>query len=258
MPPASDPLVAELSALSTCNISDALDRLKLYGTTQGLLPLWPGCGKLAGRAATIRLVDAGAGSPLRDTLMAIGAASPGEVLVIDHHGRIDVNSFGGLSAFTAALRGLRGVVIDGVTRDVDEMRALGFPAYGRGVIQQSIRNRCSFGGHGIEVRIAGVAVRPGDLILADENGTVVLPQARAAELVAIAQEIAGLEEQVKRSIADGMDPVEATERAGYERAAPPTAATPPPRTAASATPAPTPASAPSGPPSEESSHKNGA
>ena len=134
--------------LSVCNFSDALDRLGIAGAPRGLGPLWPGCGKVAGRAMTMKLVDSGAESPVEGTLRAITAAEPGDLLVIDHGGRMDVNSFGGIAAFTAQRRGLRGVILDGVTRDVDEMRVLDFPAYGRGVIQQSIRGRCAFAGFG--------------------------------------------------------------------------------------------------------------
>lgn len=202
--------------LSVCNFSDALDRMGMAGAPRGLAPLWHGCGKVAGRAMTMRLIASGEASPVEGTLRAITAAEPGDLLVIDHGGRMDVNSFGGIAAFTAQRRGLRGVVLDGVTRDVDEMRVLDFPAYGRGVIQQSIRGRCAFGGFGEPVSLAGVPVRRGDFVAADENGVVVLPQEQAAELVGLARACGEAEERVKRAIAEGLDPVEAHRRASYE------------------------------------------
>ncbi|MEK6709096.1 MAG: RraA family protein [Nitrospinota bacterium] len=205
-------------ALSTTNVSDALDRLGIAGAPLGIRPLWPGCKRIAGRAMTMRLVAEGKDSPVNGTLGAIQAARPGEVLVIDHGGRMDVNSGGGIAMFTANQRGLAGVVIDGVSRDVDECQEMGFPVYARGVIQTSIRGRCAFGGHGVEARLAGVPVRPGDLVMGDENGVVVVPQESLAEALGLAQELCRMEEQVKAWIREGVDPVEAHERARYDRA----------------------------------------
>ncbi|MGH7150602.1 MAG: RraA family protein [Planctomycetota bacterium] len=208
--------VRRFLAHSTCTVSDALDRLNLKGAPRGILPIWSGCPRIAGRAATMRLVPEGPASPVRGTLETIAAASPGDVLVIDHGGRLDVNSFGGIASYTARRRRLAGVVIDGVTRDVDEMKALRFPAFGRGVIQQSVRGRCAFGGRGVEVGLGGVLVRPGDLVVADVNGAVFVPWDRAEEVFRIAQECAAAERKVKAWIAKGVDPVEAHERARYD------------------------------------------
>jgi len=166
---------------------------------------------------TMKLLPEGSASPVLGTLEAIMAARPGDVLVIDQAGRMDVNSWGGIATFTAVQYGLVGVVIDGVTRDVDEMKALSFPAYAKGVIQQSIRNRCAFAGHSIEVQVAGVAVRAGDLLMGDDNGIVVVPQERIADVLKIAQECAETEEKVKDWIAQGVNPIEAHERVQYDQ-----------------------------------------
>jgi 4-hydroxy-4-methyl-2-oxoglutarate aldolase len=162
-------------------------------------------------------VPEGAVSPVLGTLEAIVAAEPGDVLVIDQGGRMDVNSFGGVATFTAVKYGLVGAVIDGVTRDVDEMQGLGFTAYARGIIQQSIRNRCAFAGHSIEVQLAGCSVRRGDLVMGDANGVVIVPQRHISEALRIAQECAETEERVKDMIAEGVHPVEAHERVRYDQ-----------------------------------------
>jgi len=162
-------------------------------------------------------VDTGSASPVLGTLEAILAGRPGDVLVIDQGGRMDVNSFGGVATFTAVHHGLVGAVIDGVTRDVDEMEELGFSVYGRGAIQQSIRNRCAFAGHSIEVQFAGAAVHPGDLVMADVNGVVIVPQAYIAEALDIAQEVAATEERIKDAISQGANPVEAHQRVRYDQ-----------------------------------------
>ena len=218
-PSARDPLIRAYLALSTPNVSDALDRLGIQGAPLGVLPLWPGTPKLVGRALTMKLVpvEHGSASPVLGTLEAIMAGQPGDVLVIDHDGRKDVNSLGGVATFTAARQGLIGSVIDGVTRDVDDMQAMGFGVYGKGVIQQSIRNRCAFAGHSLPVQLSGVTVSPGDLIVADENGMVVVPGNQTQEVLEIAQGFAEIEERVKDAIASGVDPIKAHEQVNYDQ-----------------------------------------
>ena len=218
-PSARDPLIRAYLALSTPNVSDALDRLGIQGAPLGILPLWSGAPKLVGRALTMKLVpvEQGSASPVLGTLEAIMAGQPGDVLVIDHGGRKDVNSLGGVATFTAARQGLIGSVIDGVTRDVDDMQAMGFGVYGKGVIQQSIRNRCAFAGHSLPVQLSGVTVSPGDLIVADENGMVVVPGNQTQEVLEIAQGFAEIEERVKDAIASGVDPIKAHEQVNYDQ-----------------------------------------
>lgn len=216
-----DDVVPEYLRLSTPNVSDALDRLGIKGAPHGIVPLWPGCKKIAGPAATMKLVDVGKGlkspSPAMGSLEAVMAAQPGDVLVIDHGGRMDVNSYGGIVGFTTHHRGLVGCVIDGVARDVDEYRELGLPVYARGIIQQSIRNRCAFAGHDIEVELGGVKVRPGDLIMADDNGVLVIPQKSIVEVLQVAREYKATEERIVEAIRNGDDPVEAHERVSYDK-----------------------------------------
>ncbi|MFQ5938287.1 MAG: RraA family protein, partial [Acidiferrobacterales bacterium] len=188
------------------------------GAPHGILPLWPGCKKIVGPAATMKLVpvEAASGSPAMGSLEAVKAAQRGDVLVIDHGGRMDVNSYGGIVGFTTLHRGLVGCVIDGVARDVDEYKEIGLPVYARGIIQQSIRNRCAFAGHGLEVQLDGVRVRPGDFIMADDNGVLVIPQEQVEEVLQIAQEYKAIEDGIVQAIRNGDDPVEAHERVRYD------------------------------------------
>jgi regulator of RNase E activity RraA len=218
-PSARDPLVRAYLALSTPNVSDALDRLGIEGAPRGILPLWPGGPKLVGRAVTMKLVPVGqgSGSPVLGTLEAIKAGRPGSVLVIDQGGRTDVNSLGGVATFTAVRQGLIGAVIDGVTRDVDDMNAMGFAVYAKGIIQQSIRNRCAFAGHSMKVQLSGILVSPDDLVVADANGVVVVPSARVQEALELAQAFADTEERIKDAIANGVDPVEAHQQVNYDQ-----------------------------------------
>lgn len=87
--------------LSTANVSNGLDRLGVEGAPHGVGPLWDACGKIVGPAATLKLVpmDESEESATYETLEAIKAANPGDVLVIDHGGKMDVNSYGGIAGF---------------------------------------------------------------------------------------------------------------------------------------------------------------
>lgn len=210
--------IAEYRMLSTANVSDGLDRLGIKGCPHGIGPLWDACTKIVGPAATLKLVPVGQaeGSPVLGTLEAVKRGHPGDVLVIDQAGRMDVNSFGGVAGFTTRHYGLVGCVIDGVTRDIDEFKQLNLPVYGRGFIQQSIRNRCACAGYAIEVQLGGITVRPGDLIMADENGICVIPKDKMSEVLTFAQLFKSIEDRVIEAVRSGVDPVVAHDRVRYD------------------------------------------
>ena len=217
-PPSGRQILAYFQELSTCNISDALDRLGVGGQVAGILPLWQGSPKVAGPTMTMRLGLQATYSTVIDTLEAIQESRPGDVLVIDNGGRPQRNSFGGIAAFSARHHGMQGCVIDGASRDVDGMAALGFPIYGKGVVNTSVRGRIGFEGYNIPVELGSVEVRPGDYIFADCNGVVVVPQAGVAEALRLARRFSAMEQRIKRGIAAGVRPVTAHLRHRYEGA----------------------------------------
>ncbi len=211
-------MIAEYRMLSTANVSDGLDRLGIKGAPHGIGPLWEACPKIVGPAATLKLVPVGEAteSPVLGTLEAIKLGKPGDVLVIDQAGRMDVNSFGGVAGFTTRHLGLAGCVMDGVTRDIDEFKQLNLPVFGKGAIQQSIRNRCACAGYAIEVQLGGVPVKPGDLIMADENGVCVIPKDKIADVLEFARLFKSIEDSVIEAVRGGMDPVIAHDRVRYD------------------------------------------
>jgi regulator of RNase E activity RraA len=208
-------LSARFRGISTCDVSDALDRLGLRGTTVGIVPLWP-CPRIAGPAATLKLARRGPHSTAFGTLELIRDSRRGDVLVIDNGGRLDVNSWGGIATFTAARKGIAGVVIDGATRDLDEMKAFEFPCFARGVVQTSVRNRTAMIAYNVPVRFGGNTVRPGDYIVADDNGVVVVPRARALDVLALAERTRAIEARVRAAIARGVDPIKAHAAVTYD------------------------------------------
>lgn len=213
----SDPALRRLAQLSTTDVSDALDRLQLEGAPHDIFPLWPGCPKIVGRATTMKLIPKGARSPVTGTLEAIMTTPSEDVLVIDHGGQTHVNSWGGIATFTAVRRRLAGVVIDGVTRDIHEIRNLGFPVYGKGIIQQSVRGRCAFGGLNVNVHLGSVLVRPGDLVMGDDNGVMVVPRKKTFQVLRLAELSAQTNKRIMKWIAKGISPVAAHRLARYER-----------------------------------------
>lgn len=210
-------LVSKYLSVSVANVSDALDRLGIEGTPEGILPIYS-CTKIAGPAATLKYLPFGGAeeSTVLGTLRAISGAGRGSVLVVDASENPNVNSLGGVAGATAKHNGLAGCVTDGVVRDVDEYKVYGLPVYARGIAQQSVRGRSSCAGYGIPVKLGGVPVNPGDFILADENGTVVVPKALAEEVVDFAIQVKATEDKVIAQIRAGADPVEAHERVNYD------------------------------------------
>ena len=210
-------LVSQLLAVSTPNVSDALDRLGIEGAPQGILPIYP-CAKIAGPAATLKVVPFGQAeeSIVLGTLRAIVKGGAGSILVVDGSENPHINSFGGVAGATAKHNGLVGCVSDAVVRDVDEYKVYGMPVYCKGIAQQSVRGRSACAGYGMEIRLGGVRVRPGDYILADDNGTVVIPHERVAEVITFAQKVRATEERVIAEIRAGADPIEAHQRVNYD------------------------------------------
>ena len=113
----------------------------------------------------------------------IEAAQPGDIIVIDNGGKLEFSCWGGLLALSAKLKGVSGVVIDGASRDIDEARELEFPVYARGVVPMTARNRVVQESYNQEIQFAGVQCRPGDLVLADGSGIIIIPKEKEEEVV---------------------------------------------------------------------------
>jgi regulator of RNase E activity RraA len=116
---------------------------------------------------------------------AIHRAGPGSVVVVEP-GDLDYALAGGNVCAVAQRRGIRGFVADGLIRDLAEVRALGFPVFARGVIPIP-GGKSAVEPLNVEVRCGGVQVHAGDVVVADEEGVVVVPSARAKEVLTAAR-----------------------------------------------------------------------
>lgn len=174
MPDASD-----FAALSPTTFADVLDKVQVMDF--GIRPLWQPPPRIAGPAYPVRCAPG-------DNLMlhaAIYRAGPGSVIVVEA-GDTDYAVAGGNVCAVAQRRGIAGFVVDGVIRDLAEVRAEGFPVFARGVSPVA-------GGKSVPgvlngtVRCGGVAVSPGDMVVADEEGIVVVPAQQLAAVLTAAQ-----------------------------------------------------------------------
>jgi 4-hydroxy-4-methyl-2-oxoglutarate aldolase len=214
---AREAIVERLAKLDTCAVSDALDSLSLKGATFGVRPQWP-CPRIVGRAVTMKIKPAGIEQPKQHLGTApIEAAQPGDIIVVDNGGKLKFSCWGGLLALSAKLKGISGVVIDGASRDIDEARELEFPVYARGVVPMTARGRVVQESFNQEIQFAGVQCRPGDLVIADGSGGVIIPRPMEAETVAAAETIFAKEQEMADGIRKGYSGLEMLQKLGYEQ-----------------------------------------
>jgi 3-hexulose-6-phosphate synthase/6-phospho-3-hexuloisomerase len=188
-----DEIRAAFTRASTANISDGNHRMPcLYG----IRPIAEGL-KLVGRAVTVRTVPGDWAKPVE----AIDTAQAGDVLVIDASGQPPA-LWGELASHSAVRHGLAGVVIHGAIRDTAEIRRLAFPAFARHVTSDAGEPK-GLGEIGAPIEIGGVHVRPGDWIVGDDDGVLVVPKARAAEIANRGQDCLEKENRIRSEITDG-------------------------------------------------------
>src|SRR5215467_124689 len=201
-------LLAQFTALEVATVSDALDACGLPPGQGGLRPMW-GRPKVAGYAVTVELepLDGQPGAEHGGAHILTGAiagAGPGDIIVVANRGRTDVSSWGGIVSVGAAMRSVRGVIIDGACRDVGQARELGFPVFARAQVPVTARGRLRQKSAGEPIRIGEVTVRPGDVVMADEGGIVVVSRERAAEVLDAAQRLAERETAIEAEVRAGV------------------------------------------------------
>ena len=170
--------VEALSGLPVAQVSDALDELGFR--SQVLAPeiraLRPGS-RLAGRAVPVVVEATGAvePSPYEGDMRLVESLRPRDVPVFGAGARVRAALWGELLSCAALGRGAKGAVVDGYVRDARQMGELGFPVFCRGCSPLDTRGRAIVRGHGVQTVCGDVAVAPGDYVLADEDGVVVVP-----------------------------------------------------------------------------------
>ena len=190
--PSGDPLLEGFRAVEVASVADAMEQL--YGQraymSHDMRPLFKT--KFAGPAVTVLLKKEehkeGAAAS-QGMLDAIDAAPPGSVYVMVVEDGLDYAGIGGLMTTAMKYRGLTAAVVDGSVRDTPQIGKLQFPVFSRGVVPSTTINHYRFAGANIPVTCAGLRVSAGDIVTADEDGVVVVPRARAAEVLKKAQDL---------------------------------------------------------------------
>jgi 4-hydroxy-4-methyl-2-oxoglutarate aldolase len=188
-------LVKGFEGIPTGVVGDSMGRCN--GMAADMKPAWPGA-KVVGPALTVRCFPA-------DNLMihkAVTLAKPGDVLVINAGGYKDYAVFGDLLGLSCKVHDLAGVVIDGASRDAEGMQAIGFPVFARAILPAG-PFKDSPGAINVPVSCGGVPVRPGDIIVGDADGVMVVPQEHAADVLAKAQAAVAKEQGMRERILKG-------------------------------------------------------
>ncbi len=196
-----------LELVSAANLSDALHR---GGVLQGIRPLFHGI-HMVGRALTVRTYPGDWAKPVQ----AIDQAEAGDVIVIDAGG-VGPAIWGELASHSAMQKGLAGVVIDGALRDSDDIVKLKFPAFSRLVMPNAGEPK-GFGEIGVPVTVGNVRVEPGDWLLGDGDGVVVLPRAMTVEYGNRAMDVLEKENRIREEIKEGSTLSKVTELLRWEK-----------------------------------------
>ena len=193
-PPAGDEVLAIFQNVSSPNISDAMHR---KGAMNGIVSL---CGdvKMIGPAVTVQTFAGDWAKPVE----AIDLAGPGDVIVINNDAGSHVAPWGELATMSCVIKGIAGVVIDGAVRDIDDIRRLKFPVFARAIVPNAGEPK-GMGEINAEISCCGQTVRPGDWIIGDESGVVVVPKERAYEGARRALEVKKTEERIREEIRRG-------------------------------------------------------
>jgi 4-hydroxy-4-methyl-2-oxoglutarate aldolase len=207
-------LVDRLSAIYTAVVSDELDGLGYRNQVlrPDIRPLYPEA-RLAGYAFPVHAVPAYTihDEPYKMEFEAVDHLSPGDVLCVSS---VEGSFWGELLSTAAKYRGCRGVVVDGYTRDTQAIMRMGFPTFVRGIHMPDSLGRLDVVAYNVEIECGGVRIRPGDLIAADFDGVVVVPQEVAEEAITRAEEKVRGEDVVRKHLAEGMTVTEAYRRFG--------------------------------------------
>jgi regulator of RNase E activity RraA len=177
--------------VEVASVSDALEKIsgqRMY-MSHHMRPIFPA--KFAGVAVTVQLKKEENKDPdaLQGMLAAIDQGGPNSVYVMVVENGADIAGMGGLMGTAMSARNFSGAVIDGGVRDVAYLQKIGFPVYALGIVPSTSVSHYRFAGANIPVVCDGVAVSAGDIVTADADGVVVVPRAKAAEVLAVAQDM---------------------------------------------------------------------
>lgn len=199
--------------LSTPCVSDALDTMRIRCGCEGLMPIIQGK-KFVGRAFTVEYgpigqVKTGAGDYIDET-------KPGDVIVIANGAKTFCTAWGGLLSTVAKKKGVAGTVIDGVCRDVDVIREVDYPMYTKGHYMVTGKDRIQMLSYQKPISFCDIQVHPGDLVMADQSGVLIIPFNVAEKVLFSAREIDRAETLIEQAVGEGYSLKEARLKYKYD------------------------------------------
>jgi 4-hydroxy-4-methyl-2-oxoglutarate aldolase len=211
-PAGPSPIPKEYASLSSAEVSDALDKLGLPGSALGIAPIGVEP-RMLGRAFTVRYepVDLNPGT-VGDYIDEVPC---GSVVVLDNGGRVDCTVWGGILTEVSARNGIAGTVVNGVCRDGAAAAHFAYPIFSRGRFMRTGKDRVQVAEVGGAVSLGDVRVRPGDIVLGDGDGVVVIPHEREDEVLAIALRTRDSEQQIIEGFRAGKRLKDARTEHGY-------------------------------------------
>jgi 4-hydroxy-4-methyl-2-oxoglutarate aldolase len=184
---------------ASCVFADVMYRTGVMHSR--IKPAFPA--KAVGQALTVQLSK----GDLVDPLKALELGRAGDIVVVDAGGETETSVVGGLMGGLAKNKGIRGMIVDGAGRDVDELRDIGWPIWMRAITARGTHTMFSGRKEELSINVpvacGGVVVRPGDFVVADEIGVAVVPLDRAEEILGLAREQAEREQRTREWVAQG-------------------------------------------------------
>ena len=197
-------LLARFDMVAKCYSASCVFADVMYRTgvmTSAIKPAFKA--KAVGQAITVQLSK----GDLVDPLKALEMGRHGDIIVVDAGGDTETSVCGGLMGGLAKNKGIRGMVVDGAGRDIDELEDIGWPIWTRAITARGTHTMFSGRKEELSINVpiacGGVAVSPGDFIIADTIGVTVVPVARAEEILELAREQADREQKTRELVAKG-------------------------------------------------------
>ncbi len=200
------------TGLSTSTVSDALDKLGIKGQCIGVKPLKRDF-RVLGTAYTVKYIT------LEDETGTVGDyiedVPQGSIIVIDNDGRLDATVWGDILTRYAKIRDIEGTVINGVCRDTNSSLDIDYPIFSKGTYMRTGKDRVQFVKDNIPVSFGEVRINPGDIILGDADGVVVIPKSLENKVLELALSIEENESGIINCIERGIPLKEARIKFGY-------------------------------------------
>lgn len=213
-----DDFATRLARLDACAVSDALDQLGLARSVTGLAPQ-AARQRVSGQVITVKLAAGKPpeGAPARHLCTtAIDQSLPGQVIVVEQRTGIECAGWGGILSNAARTKGVSGVIVEGLARDVDEAREIGFAVYARGATARTARGRVYEESTGAPVQVGDTIVQTGDWVVADGSGTAFIRADQVEAVLEAAERIASREAAMTKAVLAG-HPISTVMGGDYEQ-----------------------------------------